>query len=227
MNHTALLLLVLTVVLYYVSKRLYARFGKVWLGPAILAPILLIAVMVGGDISYATYISDSRWLVWLLGPTTIAFAVPIYEHRDIIRRHAFALIVGVLVAMIVAVGSSFVLARLFELPPEMARSLLARSISTPFALAVSDQVGGSRDLVGLFVIITGFIGMLLGEALLSWLPLRTRMARGAPFGAGAHGFGTAKARQIGSEEGVVASLVMMINGILMVFAAPLLAHLPI
>ncbi len=79
----------------------------------------------------------------------------------------------------------------------------------------------------LFVIATGLCGMLLGELMLALLPLRSRLARGALFGAAAHAVGTAKAREIGGEEGVVSSLTMMIAGVAMVLLAPLLAHLPV
>ena len=78
----------------------------------------------------------------------------------------------------------------------------------------------------MFVIATGVVGMLFGEIVLALVPLRSRLARGALFGAAAHGVGTAKARELGSEEGVVASLTMMIAGVAMVLLAPLLTFLP-
>ncbi|MBY0444825.1 MAG: LrgB family protein, partial [Burkholderiales bacterium] len=51
------------------------------------------------------------------------------------------------------------------------------------------------------------------------------LARGALFGAAAHAVGTAKAREIGNEEGVVACITMMVSGVVMVLIAPLLAPL--
>jgi putative effector of murein hydrolase len=103
------------------------------------------------------------------------------------------------------------------------KSLAPRSISTPFALAATHSLGGSPQLTAVFVVLTGVCGMLLGEAMLLWLPLRSKLARGALLGAAAHAAGTAKAREIGAEEGVVASLTMMLGGVGMVFAAPLIA----
>jgi putative effector of murein hydrolase len=83
-----------------------------------------------------------------------------------------------------------------------------------------------KDLTALFTIATGVCGMLLGELVLALVPLRSRLARGALFGAAAHGVGTAKARELGNEEGVVASLTMMIAGVVMVLIAPMLSFLP-
>jgi predicted murein hydrolase (TIGR00659 family) len=218
---------VLTVALYFASKALYARFRSPWLTPLLAVPALLAAIVVIARIPYAVYFQDTRWLMWLLGPATVAFAVPIYEYRDLLRRHWISLTVGVTVGIIVAVGGSLALSKLLHLSPELQRSLMTRSVSTPFALAVSDKIHAPKDLTALFVIATGVCGMLFGELVLALVPLRTRLARGALFGAAAHGVGTAKARELGSEEGVVASLTMMIAGVVMVLLAPLFGMLPL
>ncbi|AMV44045.1 LrgB family protein [Paraburkholderia caribensis] len=218
---------VLTVALYFASKALYARFKSPWLTPLLAVPAVLAAIVVIARIPYAVYFQDTRWLMWLLGPATVAFAVPIYEYRDLLRRHWISLTVGVTVGIVVAVGGSLALSKLLHLSPELQRSLMTRSVSTPFALAVSDKIHAPKDLTALFVIATGVCGMLFGELVLAFMPLRTRLARGALFGAAAHGVGTAKARELGSEEGVVASLTMMIAGVVMVLLAPLLGMLPL
>lgn len=213
---------VLTIVFYAVGKRLYARFRRPWLTPLVIVPAMLAAVVLAMHIPYSVYFADTRWLMWLLGPATVAFAVPIYEYRDLMRRHWISLAAGVTVGIVVAVAGSLALAKLLHLAPDVARSLMTRSVSTPFALAVSDQIHAPKQLTALFVIATGVCGMLLGELVLAILPLRSRLARGAMFGAAAHGVGTVKARELGSEEGVVASLTMMIAGVVMVLLAPLL-----
>jgi len=219
--------LVLTVALYFASKALYARFRSPWLTPLLAVPAVLAAIVVVARIPYAVYFQDTRWLMWLLGPATVAFAVPIYEYRDLLKRHWISLTVGVTVGIVVAVGGSLALSKLLHLSPELQRSLMTRSVSTPFALAVSDKIHAPKDLTALFVIATGVCGMLFGELVLALVPLRTRLARGALFGAAAHGVGTAKARELGSEEGVVASLTMMIAGVVMVLLAPLFGMLPL
>lgn len=211
---------VLTIVFYAFGKRLYARFKRPWLTPLVVVPALLAVLVLAARIPYSVYFADTRWLMWLLGPATVAFAVPIYEYRALMKRHWLSLAAGVTVGIVVAVGGSFALAKLLHLSPEVARSLLTRSVSTPFALAVSDEIRAPKQLTALFVIATGVTGMLLGELVLALLPLRTRLARGALFGAAAHGVGTVKARELGSEEGVIASLTMMIAGVVMVLIAP-------
>src|SRR6202012_5411122 len=106
---------------------------------------------------------------------------------------------GVLVGSTVAMVSSWWLADLMRLDEGVRLSLLPRSMSTPFAMTVSADLGGSPEMTAVFVVVTGVLGAALGEALLARLSLRSALARGALLGMGAHGVGTARAHQIGPE----------------------------
>ncbi|HEY2453074.1 MAG TPA: LrgB family protein [Scandinavium sp.] len=219
----SLICLAITLGLYYANKRLYRRFRKLPLMPLVFTPLLLVLMLVFGHISYQNYMGEAHWLLWLLGPATIAFAVPVYDNLAVIKRHWMSLTAGVTTAIVVAVTSSVWLARLFTLPDEIQRSLAVRSITTPFALAAAKPIGGQPELVALFVVITGVFGMAVGDALFLRLAIREGMAKGAGFGAASHGAGTARSYELGPQEGVVASLVMMLSGVATVLAAPLVA----
>ena len=134
--HLSILCLIVTLVLYFANKRLYRRFHKLPLMPLVFTPILLVLILVFGHISYQSYMGEAHWLLWLLGPATIAFAVPVYDNLAIIKRHWMSLSAGVVTASIVAVCSSVWLARLFTLSDEIQRSLAVRSSSkaTPFSI---------------------------------------------------------------------------------------------
>ncbi|TFW15823.1 LrgB family protein [Duganella callida] len=218
------LFLLLTVALFYANVAVHKRYPRIWLTPAVFTSAVLIAVVQLSSTPFPVYFGDTRWLPWLLGPATVAFALPIYQYRELIREHWLALGLGSVAGIVASVGSTLLLDRLLGLHGSMAQSLLARSVSTPFALEATRHLGGSAQLTGVFVVITGLFGILLGQALLALLPLRMRIARGAPFGAAAHGFGLSKARTIGPQEGAVASLTMIFSGVLMVLLAPWLGH---
>lgn len=219
------LCLLLTVVFYYASKLLYKRKRTILLMPLLLAPLLLVTVVIGFHIPYQDYMTDSHWLLWMLGPATVAFAVPIYDNRYLIQRHWLSLSVGVLVSVFVAVSSTVLLAHWLNLSELLQRSLAMRSVTTPFAVEASKSIGGQSDLTALFVVITGLIGMAMGELILTVCAIRTRMGKGASLGASAHGAGTAKAYQMGSSEGVVSSVAMMIAGMVTVLLAPFIGQL--
>ncbi|STQ82336.1 Inner membrane protein yohK [Hafnia alvei] len=208
----SVLCLLMTLALYFANKKIYRRLHTIWMMPLVLTPLILVLFLVVTHVSYQDYMGESHWLLWLLGPATIAFAVPVYENMTVIRRHWMSLSAGVITATVVAVSSSVWLARLLTLPEEVQRSLAVRSITTPFALEAAKQLGGQPDLVALFVVITGVFGMAVGDILFLRLAVRSGMAKGAGLGASSHGAGTAKAYEIGQTEGVVSSLVMMLAG---------------
>ncbi len=215
----------LTIAFYLLAKRLYRHWPRWWLMPLALTPALLIAVVLAIHASYRDYIHGAGWLLALLGPATVAFAVPIYEQRALIRREWPVLALGMVAGSLTAVGTSWMLATALGLDGTLRLSLLPRSISTPFAMQVSQDIGGVPDLTAVFVVLTGVLGAILGEVLLSWLPVRSALARGALFAIGAHGAGTARATQLGREEGSIAGLLMVLVGLLNVLAATLIAAL--
>ncbi|MFS2325995.1 MULTISPECIES: LrgB family protein [Brucella] len=214
-----------TILLYLAAKRVYRRFPLWWLTPLAVTPLLLMGLLIGMNENYRSYFGATHWLVALLGPATVAFAIPIYQQRATIRRYWPVLLVGVVMGSSSAMLSAWGLAHLLGLNEAISLSLMPRSMSTPFAMTVSGDIGGTPDLTAIFVVITGVFGAALGELMLNWLPLRSTLARGALFGMGAHGAGVAKAHQIGTEEGSIAGLVMVLVGLVNVLAAPFIAHL--
>ena len=213
-----------TIAFYFSTKWIYRCKPRWWTSPLAWAPFFLIGLALILHISYEEYIQGTHWLVTMLGPVTVAFAIPIFEHRRLIRSYWLILMIGVLVGDVIAIFSAWALANLFGLSDILRLSLLPRSISTPFAITVSGEIGGIPDLTAIFVVLTGIFGAALGEIMLAILPLRTSMAKGALFGMGAHGAGVAQARGVGTQEGAIASLVMILAGLTNVLAAPILAY---
>lgn len=210
---------------YYLLKPLYRRLPRWWTSPLLTVPLLLVALGLAFGMNYAAYIRDTHWLMLMLGPATAAFALPIWRYRALIREHWPALLAGVVGGSVVALSSAWGLATLFGLDGAVRLSMVPRSITTPLAMLVSADIGGVPELTALFVVITGVAGIALGELLLRFLPLRSALARGALFGMGAHGAGTAKAWDVGATEGTVASLAMVMSGLVNVLAAPAVAWL--
>ena len=217
--------LAFTLLAYLFSRWLYRRTGRYVLSPLILVPALLLALAVPLHTAYAEYSSNTHWLMLVLGPVTVAFAVPIWQQRRLLVRHWSALLLGMLAGSAASIATSFGLAKALALDSSVTLSLVPRSITTPFAMPLAQDRGGVPGLAAGFVMFTGVFGAMLGGVLLKWLPLRSALARGALFGVGAHGAGVSRAHEVGGEEGSVAGLVMVLTGLLNLFAAPLLASL--
>ena len=220
MNLTAFICFIGTLICYVLAKKLHKKYPYMLLAPGIFVPLIVVILMLAFNISYDSYMVENQWLIWMLGPATIAFAIPIYEYRQVIKAHALSIGLGIVVGMIVGVISAFYLARVFHFDQATSYSLMARSISTPFAMELTSHIGGSVELVILFTMITGIAGVAMGDLLLLALKLNSRFAQGASFGNAAHGFGTSKAFMRHREEGVVACLTMVLSGVFMVLLGP-------
>jgi putative effector of murein hydrolase len=216
---------VVTLALYWGGKVLHRRHQSWWSSPLLTASVFLILVLVTFHVSYGTYAAGTHWLVQLLAPATVAFAVPIYEQRALIRRYWPVLTLGAVVGSAASMGASWGMASLLGLDHELQMSLLPRSVTTPFAVIVSHQLGGTAELTAVFVVITGVLGAAIGEVLSLRLPLKSPVSRGALFGMGAHAVGTAKAHQLDGEVGALAGVVMIFVGLLNVALAPVVALL--
>lgn len=220
----ALLSFVVTVAFYFLSKYIYRRKTVIWLAPILVAPIAVIVFVILVGVPLNDYFLYTHFLVLMLGPATIAFAVPIYQQRAIIKRYPLTLVIGVTTGLMLGMLSSWLLEHIFPMPPELAKSMIVRSVSTPFAMVATLNFGGIPDLTAMLVLMTGIVGMVVCEPLFKMARIRTSLAKGVALGAASHGAGTAKAREIGSEEGVIASLTMIFAGIAMVLGAPLFSH---
>lgn len=212
-----------TIGFYYLTKWAYRRKKVFFLAPILLAPLAIIGFVLSVGIPLDDYFLYTHFLVMMLGPATIAFAVPIYQQRAIIKRYPLTLTIGVITGLMLGMMSSWVLVHIFPMPPELANSMLSRSVSTPFAMQATVSFGGIPDLTAMLVLMTGIVGMVICEPVFKFIGIRTSLAKGIALGAASHGAGTAKAREIGNEEGVIASLTMIFAGIAMVVGAPLFA----
>jgi len=213
-----------TVGIYLASTRIHLRFNAWWSSPLLLTWGLCGGLVLATRSSYGEYLSGTQWLIDLLGPAIVAFAIPIHENRRTIRRHWRLLVVGTFVGSALALGSACVLADFFHFSSQHEASFLPRSISTPFAIMASRDLGGFPELTAALTAVTGIFGATIGTGLLSRMPLRSSFARGASLGMGAHGAGVAKAYELGEEEGTVAGLTMIFAGLLNVIFAAILAQ---
>jgi predicted murein hydrolase (TIGR00659 family) len=223
LDKQALFWLAVTLGGYLLSRTLYRRFQQYWLSPIVFVPVLLFALAIPLQARYADYARDTSWLVALLGPATVAFAIPIWQQRALLARHWPALLTGMLAGSAMAIGSSWALAHALALDGQVTLSLIPRSITTPFAMEMSHDLGGVPALTAAFVMITGVFGAMIGGVLMKMLPLRSALARGALLGVGAHGAGTSRAYEFGGEEGSAAGLLMVLTGLFNLMLAPVLA----
>lgn len=213
--------LILTLFIYAAAKVGYRRWSYTIFSPLIVCPVLLISLLLLNNIPYDFYQGGTDPLTQMLQPATVAFAIPLYKYRSLIREYAGELMTGVLGGSLVALTSSLLFAKWLHIDSlELLSSLAPRSITTPMAMNVSASIGGVPAMTAVFVILTGLTGIVVGPLILRLLPLNNRISQAMLLGMGAHAAGTAKAYELGNQHGAIASLTMIFAGVVTLLLAP-------
>ncbi|TCS93495.1 LrgB family protein [Hazenella coriacea] len=202
--------LLVTIVIYMICKKIYQKKPRIWLSPILVVPILLVGMLLLFHIPYASYESGTQWLQQLLGPATVAFAIPMYKYANLLKKHRKVIILSVGFGSLLAIISTFLFAKGLGIHSEIITSLIPRSITTPIAIHVSQAIKGIPTMTAVFVIMTGMMGTVMGTWIIRLGRIRHPLAKGIMFGMGAHGTGTSKAFELGDVEGTFSSLAMIV-----------------
>ena len=211
--------LTLTLVAYTLAYRVYRLGGdSPLLNPVVTAVALLITLLVLTDTPYAAYFTGGQYVHFLLGPATVALAVPLYRQLPKLRRMWLPLLAAVVSGAVVGGLSAILIARALGAAWETQVSLAPKSVTAPVAMGISEQLGGLPSLTAALVVATGIIGALLGNRLFDLLRIRDDAVKGVAMGITAHGIGTARAFQVSAEMGAFSGLAMALSA----FASALL-----
>lgn len=221
---TPILWIALTVAVYEGALWLYARSGKKQLlNPLLTTTLAIIVVLRATHTTYAQYMSGGDYIGFMLGPATVALAVPLYRSMQLLKERALPVALGLLAGCVMGMFSATALAMLFGMPALIVRSLIAKSVTTPVAMAISHEIGGAPSLTAAFVIVTGLIG-----ATLAGLRFARRHgdwpSRGLGLGVAAHGIGTSQAIMLDETAGAFSGVGMSLNAVLTSVLAPVAAH---
>lgn len=219
LSASPLLGLTVTLVAYLIGVRLYvlSKANPV-VNPVAIAIVLIIAYLFISGTSFDAYFEGAQFVHFLLGPATVAFAVPLYQQLEKLKSIWLPLTVGVFVGVTTGALSSIGFAWLLGASFETVMSMAPKSMTTPIAMGVSEQLGGLPSLTAVLVITTGIIGAVMGTRLFEMLNIEDDSVKGTAMGLNAHGIGTARAFQVSPEMGAFSGLGMA----LMAFVGPLL-----
>ena len=224
LSASPLLGLTITLLAYQAAFWLYQRSGgNPLVNPVLIAVSMLVLVLWLTSTSYETYFSGAQFVHFLLGPATVALAIPLYTQIRRVRAMLLPVIVGLLAGSLTAVLSAVLIGRLFGASTSTQLSLAPKSVTTPIAMGVAERIGGIPSLTAVLVIITGIIGAVAARYVFDALKLRDPAIRGFAIGVASHGIGTARAFQVNEQSGAFAALAMGLNGALTALLVPLLA----
>lgn len=186
----------------------------------------MIIILLSSSINYQEYEAAKEIMTYLLGPATVALAVPLYRNRALLKAYLVPALVGLTSGTIVTVLLAVYLAKMFHLAKYMMASLSIKSVTIPVASEVSKIIGGDTILVAGIVMITGMCGAMFGPWLMNLLNIHHPFARGLAIGSMAHGIGTAEVAKEGELQGAVAGVAMGVAAVLISTVLPFaLPHL--
>lgn len=181
----------ITFVVYAICERIVARMGWKMLPPFVLAwPILLCFVLFTPGVTYKQYADGAKFIGFMLGPATIALAVPLYKNAETIKKSAALICIGVISGTVSAVVSIYVLGKMFGATEQVIISMLPKSVTTPIALEISNSIGAIQPITAACVIVAGVVGATINHKLLAMFGFKNPMAIGLGIGASSHALGT-------------------------------------
>jgi predicted murein hydrolase (TIGR00659 family) len=216
--------LILTIILYILSKKLYSMFPNPFTLPIVTVSVLLVVLLFYTPISYDTYMIGGQWINFFLGPLVVALALPLYRQRALIKKYAKVIIIGISFGSIVGILSGVVLTILLRFDTTIIHTMASKSVTTPVALSITKAVDGNISLAAVFVMIAGLAGAMLGPILLKLAKVTHPVAQGIGIGTASHAIGTAKVLEKSELAGAVSALSMTITAIIVSILAPAILH---
>ncbi|MEF2549390.1 LrgB family protein [Aurantimonas sp. E1-2-R+4] len=218
-----LLSLTMTLIAYQGATFVYRKAGSTaLLNPVLVTVILVVSVLTLTGTSYQTYFEGAQFIHFLLGPATVALAIPLYRQFDKVRQSAAAIAASLLTGSLTAIVSAVGLGLLLRANPISLIALAPKSATAPVAMGIAEKLGGLPSLTAVLVIATGMLGAALGPVLLDRLGIRDPAARGFALGTASHGIGTARALQESEVAGAFSGLAMGLNALATAIILPLI-----
>lgn len=211
----------LTLGVYQVALAAYEKTRWMIFQPVLVSMVILITTLLVLRIDYADYKQGTQLLTVILGPATVALAVPLYLNMRRVRQVLWPTLITLFVGGLFATVLGVALAWLFGAEALILKTIAPKSVTTPIAMLVAEEIGGAASLAAVFVMITGVLGAMLGVEVLRLLRITNSAAQGMALGIVAHAVGTARALQESEEAGAFAALAMSIMGVLTAVLMPL------
>lgn len=207
------------------ARRLQGRPLATLANPVGLSILAMAVLLHWTGTPYERYFAGGQWIHFLLGPATVALAIPLYQQRARVRALLGPILVTLLAGSLLAIVGSVGVAWALGASPSSLLSLAPKSATAPVAMGIVEKLGGIPSLTAAVVVLTGVTGAVGAPWVLDRLGVRQPAVRGFAMGLVSHGIGTARAFQESAETGAFAGLGMGLNALTTALLVPLLYRL--
>ncbi len=206
--------LTVTLAAYWLGRWVFRRSGgNAFAQPVLIAIVLVSALLLATGISYDDYLNGGRLIAFLLGPATVALALPLHQEWERVRRSVLPVLAGVAAGALASISTAVLVSGWLGGDELLQRTIAPKAATTPVSIALAEQLGGVPSLTAVITIIAGITGAVLGPWLLTVLRIRDEESRGIAIGATSHGIGTARALHEGRTEGAFSGLSMALTAV--------------
>lgn len=216
------LFVALTIVAFAVGKLLGRQVRHPIANATLIAVALIMTVLVLAHVSYATYMRGGEVISWLLGPATVALAVPLARHGKTIMGDALPIGIAALLGAAISAILAPVLLLLCGGSAVLALSIAPKAVTTPIAMAIAGRTGGIPALAAVFAITGGLVAAIVIQPLLTWFKVHDHRAFGLAAGVAGSGIGAAQAVERHPQAGAYAAVAIGLNSLITAILLPLL-----
>jgi putative effector of murein hydrolase len=191
--------------------------------PVLIAIVLIVAVLRITGTPYSEYFAGAQFINFLLGPATVALAVPLALNAEHIRRSWRGLGLALLAGSITSTVSGVVIVWLLDGGRDIALSMAPKAVTTPIAMAVSQEVGGVPALTAALAIAGGIVAAVIGQTVLRWFRIDDWRSHGLAAGVAGSGIAAAQVAPLNGLAAAFAAIGIGLNGLVTALVVPLLA----
>lgn len=208
---------------YEIGVFLRKKTGVAIFNPLLIAIAFVIGLLLLIGMDYETYKSGSSLLSYFLTPSTVALAVPLYRQFAVLKKHALAILTGILSGVLTSLATTLLLAVLCRLNHSEYVTLLPKSVTTAIGMSISEELGGIVTITVASIVLTGIFGNMAGDFICRVFHIKEKVAVGLAMGTSSHSIGTARAMEMGDLEGAMGSLAIVVAGLFTVIGANIFA----
>lgn len=216
--------IIISLVVFEIGVFLFKKSKNFFLfTPLFVAMVLGVIVLKVTGISYEQYNEGGKYISFFLEPATVAFAIPLYKKRDVLKKYWFEIVLALTIGSIGSLFSVIVVGKLIHMHPVIIASILPQAATTAIAVPISESIGGVASITAFTVIFNGVLTYALGKMALRYFRIKDEIAQGLSLGAAGHALGVAVSMELGETETAMASIAVVIVGLVTVVVVPIFA----
>ncbi|MBL61764.1 MAG: hypothetical protein CMI85_06585 [Candidatus Pelagibacter sp.] len=215
--------LTITIGAYLIGDFLYKKSNiNPLVNPVAISILIISGILIFFNIDYERYFNGAKFIHFLLGPATVALAIPIYNQIKLVKKEALSITITLIIGSLFAIFITYYLAKIFKLDDQLILSMLPRSVTAPISMGISELINGIPSITAIITITTGIVGASLATFVLDFIKVRDMTARGFAIGLSSHGIGTARAMSRNKTAGIFSALALALSGVAVSIIIPII-----